>query len=129
MGDLFDDLRGVVRVAKNLGPDAVVAAVGAMFIEDILKEQTADWTVDGVVQCVAQGLHIYPNVDEKDKEGWRASAAPYRKHAGKIDRNMLFKWFEAARPDLADAVMRRPGGWAWLVAEMGLIVSDILGTG
>lgn len=111
----------------ELGKELIFSFVGESTVVPWLRELLAPYTEEIIMQAVKNNQHIYPRYPAKIRAQWREDAAPFRSYADKVSRDTLFGWFEAARPDLAQAIMRQPKGWQWVVEELELITKDILG--
>lgn len=127
MGELTDALKEFFSELKDVPKEFIADLVGEQAVIPQLREMLEPWTVDKVLTVMKAGEHLYPLYDEEIKADWRNRAAPYRRYADKFPRQVLFQWFEGARPDLAQAIMRQPKGWQWIVEELELIIKDIIG--
>ncbi|MBA4358865.1 MAG: hypothetical protein C0405_14190 [Desulfovibrio sp.] len=126
MSEFLRDLKALAGEFGGLGRELVIEWVGEQ-IRPTLKELTAGWTEQGVIDAIRTGQHIYPLYPEDIKAGWREAAKPYRDYAAEIPKDFLFRWFRAASPELARVILAQPGGWSWLVDEFAIVLEDLCG--
>lgn len=110
---------------SELGKELIFSFVGETKVIPWLQKVLSPYTEEIVIQAVKKNQHIYPQYPASIRAQWREDAAPLRSYADKVSRDILFGWFEVARPDLAQAIMRQPKGWGWIVEELEIITKDI----